>query len=1771
MAPAALPSLRLSFTQVQQPRKQPACQGRPREEPAQAITLTMYEIVTTEMFISGEWLSPEGLKSDPYKLKTDDIFEFGMDIVREDNKTIVHHKVAARVVCVSSELGAHAAHGAEQQHQQQGSHGYLSGIGGQLKAKNGAFNFTGNSQGSSNAGAFRRSQLQETQRSLDVKKLRDVVEERKREMEFQFESRANGGRSHGHQDEHDSADDDDARSIAAIVAHQLEPVDEADEDQVAAKRRKSGGDEETNFGGHGHPNRPIWTCQRMRKTWNRTRIATASNRSPTFIHTPSRSSSKWHSTSHGPSNSSMRAHSRRFPSSRHRSPPREPRSSHTGTGADADQCRGGRLAVGFLFQALSLFSFVCWIRPNDIVINQLFGTAGGLGTSILTFDWSQITWIGSPLMVPWWAEVQIFTGFFLVYWIMCPILYYTNSWDLSYFPIMANQPYDRYGKPYDITRVLTPEHMFDVDAYNNYSPLYLPVSYAITYLIVSALSSAMIVHTLLYHRRTVPDWWYLITFAACFVLAIVAAEVWHTGIPAWALVLAIGLPVTYIIPSGYVYAMTGQSITINLLAQIIPGMMLPGKPVPNMIFKAYAVQTLAEGTAFVQDLKLGHYMKLPPRATFMVQLISTVLVGLLQVSMKEWMFGNIPDICQPTQKDFLTCPHNQVQYTKSAVWGLIGPSRQFGAQSIYHPQLYAITIGAVLPIPFCLWQQRWPNDWNKYVNMPIVLNGIGLIPPATGINYSSWFLVGFIFQFLIRRRNFNWWTKFNYVLTAACDCGTVLSLLLIFFTLGFPKGGFNLNWWGNTVFLNTCERTVDDLRPQGKGRLLESLVQVTQAQVQTQTDSEVTDRLVQEAEAACAEPQETSLPAAAVEEACAMQEDRNEERERLRRAKEEWESRMRSEEETITNAASKVESRLLSVASFQAQHQQSLMNGNAQPHSSGGLVTPPSPRRLSAESTRPRQRRKRVSTSRGWTRSRSVSPGAAVDESNCSTTRDADEGSFSGSRRRSPRAVDNSSDSEGLHPSVQSEQNGDGPLQGKMPFPITPESSVVNQPISTTVSVVSGTTTDPRTQKPLKDGYPYHNFSATVARNHCKNPRHMQGNLNEESSSDIVQLTCRTSQPLPCLEPLASAYSMPSSNDRDREILDLDDESDDEESEDEGFGSSRRQQSHSARARTTPGGSSASGVVDYKQEFYALQQHTDQQKEKIREMEAKIALLVAQNKSRRKRKGSPRESAQASTAEPSDNAAADDGLSTLKNMIRDSAREFAHIHRAWPLPSGAYSLTARLDIDPLDYRARYPEDKDEEQTPEGDKGKKKANDKGKTDKLSAFEQACAAEMWDFVSVTLRPHIPSPYFQPVFDHFIGDQKSKIISAARDKRAEIFVDIPDLNRLIFSLPDPRTAMAEDAVCKRLCSTPSDTYPPIIYDTAHPGNVRYRFKTTAIANMIRLMLFGKASLTNRAKAPVTSTYGMKLGVKKLTCHMIAFAAVCVRHLLSADTWFDTVGTVSGFRYLSNYEDYMKFLIKVRHSDRMQAIWEWLEAQVFQNVWEESTLNSESAVGTVAAAESDDLAELEGAESDSGPGSPGNISSPYMQLGNDVASSTSIQANAPPTSTSAASTNITRRPAPVSSAPPSVAHSRRPNPIASAPSSILLHNPAPITPVVHEPPLQSPLSIDALIAPALANIAITDPHPAPAGGKPRPRPRPAGSSDGATESQRVASADSPSDRVPPPAHPAPSKKSRGSRQGKAAQDATVDPEDGNDTVSAPAVPNPPAPRRASTRTKKK
>jgi hypothetical protein len=170
-------------------------------------------------------------------------------------------------------------------------------------------------------------------------------------------------------------------------------------------------------------------------------------------------------------------------------------------------------------------------------------------------------------------------------------------------------PYDRFGEPYNISVIFNPQtHSFDLQQYNAYSALYLPGPYAMVYLLAFAVSSCVIVHTLLYHGKSiingikriqleeddihaklmrrypeVPNGWYYTLTAIFFVVAIVSVEVWPTGTPVWTLCLSLLLPALYLLPFGFIYAVTGQMLALNLLAEIIPGTILAGKPLPNMV------------------------------------------------------------------------------------------------------------------------------------------------------------------------------------------------------------------------------------------------------------------------------------------------------------------------------------------------------------------------------------------------------------------------------------------------------------------------------------------------------------------------------------------------------------------------------------------------------------------------------------------------------------------------------------------------------------------------------------------------------------------------------------------------------------------------------------------------------------------------------------------------------------------------------------------------------------------------------------------------------------------------------------------------------------------------------------------------------------------------------------------------------------------------------------------------------------------------------------
>jgi OPT family small oligopeptide transporter len=490
---------------------------------------------------------------------------------------------------------------------------------------------------------------------------------------------------------------------------------------------------------------------------------------------------------------------------------------------------------GYLFKALSYFTWVCWIAPENIKVNQMFGYISGLGMSTITFDWAQIAFNISPLATPWWAEANVAFAFVFFYWLIAPILYYRNTWNSAYLPVLNDGSFDRHGNAYNVTAITNVDGTFNQEAYTAYSPLYLSVTFALAYGLSFASVTATLTHTFLFYRKQiwhqarrsiheqadiharlmarypqVPNWWFAIVFVVMFVFGVISIEVWDTKFPVQYFILALVISFVYIIPIGIIQAITNQQVGLNVITELIIGYALPGRPIAMMMFKTWGYITMAQALQFTQDLKLGHYMKIPPRTMFTAQVIAAVIAGTTQLGVQAWMFTNIQGMCDQDQPDGFKCPSTTVFGTASIIWGVIGPRRIFSSGATYNGLLFFFLVGFLAPLGAWLVHLKWPNSWVRYVNFPVVFTGTGNLPPATSINYIPWAIVGFIFNYVIRRRHFSWWTKYNYVLSAAMDSGVAVSTVVIFFCLQFPlKGTIGANtiqtWWGNTVFLNTAD------------------------------------------------------------------------------------------------------------------------------------------------------------------------------------------------------------------------------------------------------------------------------------------------------------------------------------------------------------------------------------------------------------------------------------------------------------------------------------------------------------------------------------------------------------------------------------------------------------------------------------------------------------------------------------------------------------------------------------------------------------------------------------------------------------------------------------------------------------------------------------------------------------------------------------------------------------------------------------------------------
>ncbi|KAL2226923.1 oligopeptide transporter 6 [Sesamum indicum] len=486
---------------------------------------------------------------------------------------------------------------------------------------------------------------------------------------------------------------------------------------------------------------------------------------------------------------------------------------------------------GYFFVMLTSISWICWINPKSVLVNQVGSGLNGLGIGALGFDWSTISaYLGSPLASPWFASANVAAGFVLVMYVLTPVGYWFNLYNAKNFPIYSANLFQFDGSKYNTTAIINSHFNLDKAAYAKAGPLYLSTMFALTYGLGFATLSATLVHVLLFNGRDlwkqtktafkgnkkmdvhtrlmkaykqVPMWWFLAILVVNIAVVLFACAKYGSSLqlPWWGVLLACAVAFIYTLPIGIIVATTNQQPGLNVITEYIIGYAYPGRPVANMCFKVYGYISMVQALTFIADFKLGHYMKIPPRAMFSVQLVGTVISVIIYTTTAWWLMATIPNLCDtsllPDDSPW-TCPMDHVFYDASVIWGLVGPQRIFGNLGIYPAINWFFLGGAIAPLLVWLAAKAFPNQkWIGLIHMPVLLGSTAMMPPATAVNYTSWVLVAFLFGFVLYRNQPQWWQRYNYVLSGGLDAGTAFVTVLMFFAL--QSKGISVQWWGNNL------------------------------------------------------------------------------------------------------------------------------------------------------------------------------------------------------------------------------------------------------------------------------------------------------------------------------------------------------------------------------------------------------------------------------------------------------------------------------------------------------------------------------------------------------------------------------------------------------------------------------------------------------------------------------------------------------------------------------------------------------------------------------------------------------------------------------------------------------------------------------------------------------------------------------------------------------------------------------------------------------------
>ncbi|OVA15236.1 Oligopeptide transporter [Macleaya cordata] len=482
---------------------------------------------------------------------------------------------------------------------------------------------------------------------------------------------------------------------------------------------------------------------------------------------------------------------------------------------------------GYLFPTLTSISWVCWAFSKSVTAQQLGSGMRGLGLGAFTLDWSAVaSFLFSPLICPFFAIVNVFIGYVLFVYVTIPIAYWGfDLYNAKTFPIFSADLFTAKGELYDVPSIVNNKFEINYTKYEEQGRINLSLFFALSYGFGFATIASTLTHVGFFYGREIyersrasyngkvdihtrlmrkypdiPNWWFYLLLVATVAVSLILCTVLkdQVQLPWWGLLFSCALAFIFTLPISIITATTNQTPGLNIITEYVMGIILPGYPIANVCFKTYGYMSMAQAVSFLNDFKLGHYMKIPPRSMFLVQFIGTIIAGTINIAVAWWLLTSIEHICHEEllpENSPWTCPGDLVFFDASVIWGLVGPMRIFGPLGNYPALNWFFLGGALGPVLVWLLHKAFPKQsWIPLINLPVLLGATASMPPAKTVNYNSWILVGTIFNFFVFRYRKKWWQRYNYVLSAALDAGVAFMGVLLYFSLTMEEK--SLDWWG---------------------------------------------------------------------------------------------------------------------------------------------------------------------------------------------------------------------------------------------------------------------------------------------------------------------------------------------------------------------------------------------------------------------------------------------------------------------------------------------------------------------------------------------------------------------------------------------------------------------------------------------------------------------------------------------------------------------------------------------------------------------------------------------------------------------------------------------------------------------------------------------------------------------------------------------------------------------------------------------------------------